>query len=404
MDPHEFQKVLRYLQEDQLPFHLKTEQQKKKFRNFCKAFEEIEGQLFWKNKYGMNRKVLKRDEVDAFLYLYHDDPVSGHLGTQKVYKKMKRNYYWPKMFNEIDRYVQGCPKCQRHKGPNRFITATIEPTGPWERVGMDFIGPLEETKNGNRYIIVAMDYLTRWPEARATPTATAMDACKFLYEEIICRHGIVDTVHTDQGRHFVNEMMEALANKFHYKHHRVTAYRPQANGLVEGFNKTLKNMLKRLSEGLGDWDEYIAPALFAYRTSHIENVGVAPDILTYGRSMRLPKEAIKRESMWDRVKHMVTQVPIYRQEALQKIIQLQRNKEVIREGKFFVGDRVLLNQPRVTKGLAPRWIGPYDIIKKMDNRTYLLLRESGTSKPIHEDRLKIYKERELLVPRVVIEQ
>src|ERR1043165_3489723 len=118
---------------------------------------------------------------------------------------------------------------------------------------MDFIRPLDETKAGNRYIIVAMNYLTRWSEARATPTASAIEVSKFLYEEVICRHGIVECVHTDQGTHFVNEIMATLAKRFHYKHHKVTAYRPQANGLVEGFNKTLKNMLKKLSDGLGDW-------------------------------------------------------------------------------------------------------------------------------------------------------
>ena len=137
--------------------------------------------------------------------------------------------------------------------------------------------------------------------------------------------------------------------------------------------------------------------------SHIENVGVAPDILTYGRSMRLPNEAIKKESIWDRVKHMVTQVPLYRQEALERIIRLQRDKRIVREGKFFVEDKVLLHQPWITKGLAPKWAGPYDIIKKMNNRTYLLLKEGGTSKLIHEDRLKIYKEREMRKPRIVIE-
>src|ERR1043165_8859610 len=97
-------------------------------------------------------------------------------------------------------------------------------------------------------------------------------------------------------------------------------------------------MLKRLSEGLGDLGDYIAPALFAYRTSHIENIGVAPDILTYGHAMRLPKEAIKRETTWDRVKHMVTQVPIFRKEALEKIIQFQKKKDVVREEKFFIRD------------------------------------------------------------------
>src|ERR1043165_3396691 len=125
-----------------MSYHLKTEQ-RKKFRNYCKAFEKVEGQLFWKNKFGLTRKVLKRNEIDTYLYLYHNDPVSGHLGPQKVYRKLKRNYYWPKMFNEIERHIQACLQYQWHKGANKFVTATIEPMGPWERVGMDFIGPLD---------------------------------------------------------------------------------------------------------------------------------------------------------------------------------------------------------------------------------------------------------------------
>src|ERR1044071_4855681 len=98
---------------------------------------------------------------------------------------------------------------------------------------MDFISLLEETQNGNQYIIVTMDYLTKWSEAQATLTATAMNTSKFLYEEIICRYGIVDIIYTDQRTHFVNEMMEAVEKKFHFKHHKVTAYHPQVNGLVE---------------------------------------------------------------------------------------------------------------------------------------------------------------------------
>src|ERR1044072_6578537 len=287
MERQEYQKVLKYLQEDELPFQIKTGQQRKKFRNFCKVFAEVEGKLFKKNKFGLNRQVVKEGNEEAILYLYHDDPVAGHLSTNKMYKKLTRSYYWPKMFQAVHKYVQTCDTCQRFKGKPPTTTGAIEPTGPWERVGVDFVGPLPETKRGNKYIIVAMDYLTRWPEARATPTATAMEASKFIYEDIICRHGIIDIIYTDQGTHFVNEMMEALEKKFHFKHHKVTAYRPQANGLVEGFNKTLKQMLRKLSEGLEDWDDYVAPALFAYRTSHIENVGISPDILTYGRSMRL---------------------------------------------------------------------------------------------------------------------
>ena len=115
--------------------------------------------------------------------------------------------------------------------------------------------------------------------------------------------------------------------------------------------------------------------------------------------MRLPNEAIKRESVWDRVKHMVTQIPIYRQETLDKIIRLQRNKKVVRDGKFFVGDQVLLYKPWVTKGLMLKWEGPHTIIKTLNNRTYLFLKKDDiTSNVIYKDRLKLYKERELLEP------
>ena len=105
MEHQEYQRVLKYLQKNEILYHLKTEQQRKKFWNFYKAFDEIEGQLFWKNKFNLDQKVLKKDEIDAYLYLYHDNPISGHLGVQKVYKKLRRNYYWPRMFKEIERHI-----------------------------------------------------------------------------------------------------------------------------------------------------------------------------------------------------------------------------------------------------------------------------------------------------------
>ena len=90
-----------YLQKDETLYHLKTELLRKKFQNFYKTFEEIEGKLFRKNKFGLNKKVVITDEVEAILYLYHDDLVAGHLGFNKLYKKLIRSYYWPKMFEEV---------------------------------------------------------------------------------------------------------------------------------------------------------------------------------------------------------------------------------------------------------------------------------------------------------------
>ena len=141
------------------------------------------------------------------------------------------------------------------------------------------MGPLPLTSLGNRYIITAVDYFTQWPEARAVPQASAQQAAKFIYEDIICRHGIVDVIHSDQRTHFVNDLIKRLAERFDMKHHKITAYHPQANGLVERFNGTLKQTLAKISAGVEDWDDFLAPALFAHRSSPVCIISVAPSFL-----------------------------------------------------------------------------------------------------------------------------
>src|ERR1044071_5444173 len=120
---------------------------------------------------------------------------------------------------------------------------------------------------GNRYIITAIDYFTRWPEAKAVPQANAQNAAKFIYEEFICRHGTINIIHSNQGTHFVNETINDLMKRFDMKHYKVTAYHSQANGLVECFNGTLKKTLTKLIEESDQWDDLIPLVLFVYRSS-----------------------------------------------------------------------------------------------------------------------------------------
>src|SRR6185369_3619820 len=286
--------------------------------------------------------------TEAIIFLYHNDPIAGHFGTAKTMGKLKLQYYWPKMYDEVKRYIQSCHVCQMQGRQQRNNELNpIVPTGPWERVGIDFVGPLPLTSQGNRYIITAVDYFTRWPEARAVPQASAQQAAKFIYEEIICRHGIVDVIHSDQGTHFVNELINQLVRKFDMKHHKITAYHPQANGLVERFNGTLKQTLAKIAQGTNDWDDFIAPALFAHRTSPIRTLGVAPSFLEYGRALRLSREITPSMTIWERVKHMVTQVPIFREQAIDKLIQSQeeiKQTDRVKQKDFRLGQQVLLKK------------------------------------------------------------
>ena len=123
----------------------------------------------------------------------------------------------------------------------------------------------------------------------------------------------MNVIHSDQGTHFVNNLIKRLTQKFDMKHYKITAYHSQANGLVERFNGTLKQTLAKISAGVEDWDDFLAPALFAYRSSPVRTIGVASSFLEYGRALRLPLEMTPSMTIWDRVKHMVTQVPIFRE-------------------------------------------------------------------------------------------
>src|SRR3954467_9875430 len=89
---------------------------------------------------------------------------------------------------------------------------------PFERIGIDFVGPLEKTKDGNRYILVVTDYLTKWPEAGAMKEATADNVIQFLYDRIICRHGCPKIILSDRGAHFRNKLVDGLCERFKIKH------------------------------------------------------------------------------------------------------------------------------------------------------------------------------------------
>ena len=149
------------------------------------------------------------------------------------------------MFKDIRSYVQSCDSCQRRgKSQDRQLLNPIPIQRPFYQIGIDFVGPLPRTSNRNRYIIVAIDYFTKWPEAKPLLRATAEATSDFIYNEIICRHGCPTYLVSDRGTHFNNKIIEELTKKFEIKHLFSSPYHPQTNGLVERFNRTLANLKK----------------------------------------------------------------------------------------------------------------------------------------------------------------
>ena len=142
---------------------------------------------------------------------------------------------------------------KRKQGRNRIFKSN-QSRKPFERIGIDFVGPLERTKDGNKYILVVTDYLTKWPEAEAMKEATAKNVVEFIYRKIICTHGCPKVILSDRGTHFRNKLVDGLCEKFEIKHKLSSPYHPQTNGLVERFNRTLCESLAKVSERENEWD------------------------------------------------------------------------------------------------------------------------------------------------------
>src|ERR1043165_3214952 len=115
----------------------------------------------------------------------------------------------------------------------------------------------------NRYIIVATDYLTCWPEAKTVPDAGAKTLAKFIFEEIICRHGVPKMILSDNGKNFISETVRILCEKFLIKHIFSSPYHLQTNGMVERLNRTLCESLAKVKR-TDDWDLHIPAVLLAY--------------------------------------------------------------------------------------------------------------------------------------------
>ena len=222
----------------------------------------------------------------------HEDPLSGHFGYNGTYQRIAIKYWWNGMGTDIKDFVKSCPICQ-FTGSRKFKEPLhpIKVGQPFDHIVIDLIGLNQITQQNNRYIIMAIDYLTKWPEAKAVPTKEATEVAKFIFEEIICRHGCPKIIQSDQGTEFTASIIAELTSKFNIQHRFSTPYHPQTNGIVERFNRTLTSALQKYCiEFQEDWDMNIPAVLFVYRTLQNNTTKHEPFFLTYGREARLPIE------------------------------------------------------------------------------------------------------------------
>jgi len=340
------------------------------------------------------------------LLRFHNSPFAGHLGVQKTTARIKRRFKWPFMVKEIKEYISGCELCAKRKagGANRSPLNPIPPPDHvWQCMAMDIMGPLTESgPDKHVYILVMGEYLTRYVTVASMADQTAESVAKAFIKNIITRHGVPETVLTDQGQNFMSEVMACLYKQCGVKAIRTSAYRPQCDGMVERVNRTLADIIScYVTKEPNRWTEFLDVAAFAYNTAVHSSTGYSPFYLMYAREAREPDDLMPpaRNRNLSDVNMLFSQQWYDAIEiAKDRLIEAKEKQKYYydRNAKrvtFDINDKVMLKQLAVTPGkFNMRWEGPYTVIERKGNVSYKIVSDDGKKlMVVHADRLKKFQ-------------
>ena len=352
--------------------------------------------------------VLPSVWVPDILYGLHDSIIGGHLGSRKTLEKVRCRFYWPGQRHDVEQWCSKCLVCNSRKSPpkRRAPLEVSQVDRPLQRVAMDILGPLPETPRGSKYILVVGDYFTKWKEAYPLKNMEASSVARVFVNDFVCRFGVPESLHTDQGRNFESALIKEICQLLGVRKTRTTPYHPQSDGLVERFNKTVLEMLSMAVQQDEDkWDLLLPPLLLAYRTSVHETTGATPFSLMFGRDPRLPEDimyGIPSETYDSTERYSQTLIGRMRrayQLAQEKAKSKQSHQKeeydkTMKGHPYQVDDIVFLHSSVVPKGCSRKfvrpWQGPFKVTKVISSSVYRIVDCSNPRRKqvVHFNRLK----------------
>ncbi|XP_014489934.1 uncharacterized protein LOC106752716 [Vigna radiata var. radiata] len=349
-------------------------------------------------------KCLLENEAEYVMRELHEGACGRHTGGRTLRARVLRaGFFWPTLEKDCMTFVRKCGACQKHgnvfHGPAVELQGIMSPW-PFAQWGMDIVGPLPTGRSQMRFLLVAVDYFTKWVEAEPLSKISAAQVQKFVWK-IICRFGLPKMLITDNGRQFIDKKLEAFYREWGIPNVTSSVEHPQTNGQAEAINKIIIQELKRrLGEAKGAWVDELPSVLWGYRCSPHGATGESPFNLTYGTDAMVPVEvgeetlrrkgndlAANEEGLRGNLDVLQErrETAAVRAKALKRLVVRRYNTKV-RPRHLVEGDLVWrkVGEARREKAhgkLAASWEGPYRIREGLNNGAYRLEHLDGKAIP-----------------------
>ena len=354
------------------------------------------------------RAAVPGELQEEIIRMAHDHATSGHMGRRRTSFRVRQRFIWPGMYRDIREFCDGCIPCQRRQRPSpakRAPMVTEATSRPFERIAVD-VTEMPVSVKGNNCALVIMDYFSKYvriyPMANQKTETILECLLDWVYD-----FGVPDRLHSDQGSQFESRLFRAMCERLGIHKTRTTPYHPESDGMVERFNRTLKDMISKYidAEGL-HWDDSIKTYSMAYNSSVHSATGYTPFYLVHGYEPRMPLDAAYgpptesapvRSYLEDRLRAMRAAYSHVRgnttrasRESTERYDRKQCNE------RYQVGDKVWVRDFRAAVGGKPKlglpYTGPSTIIGKvgLDGRevVYKVASKDGKVRNLHHNHLK----------------
>ncbi|XP_072076500.1 uncharacterized protein [Arachis hypogaea] len=287
-------------------------------------------------------KCLSKKESAEAMDEVHEGVCGNHIGGKILAAKLLRaGYYWPTIRRDC---IDKVKHATIMHSPAEVLHNT-EVSWPFFRWGIDILGPFPTAPGQVKFLLVCIDYFSKWIEAQPLARITVEKVQSFLWKNIICRYGIPGELITDNGRQFTDSKLASFLQNFHVKHHFSSVEHPQTNGQAEVANRIILMALKKkLGEAKGQWADLVSEVLWSYNTTIHSATGETPFKLVYGAEAMIPVEIVTptiraehytqtsndqaRATELDTIEEVRNSASL-KQRALQQLTQRQYNRKVI---------------------------------------------------------------------------